>query len=294
VGLAILFALASGLSAPAGSAPVKVPLYTHELALKREPRPFPFTAIYSRDAHRLAFVAAKHENGDDTATATSIRHAFDLLHPDLVILEGFPARLGENPPQIVAIASSRGAPGANPFASSETMLAANMAIKTHVPFVGGEPSDKQQVEALEQGGFTAPEIMFADLLKVFPQFIRSGVVTGPADPKFASLYDQLSATIARNRGEQPMPWSEFEARYRTIFGTGPAADPMLASRPIPSAPTLVGRLLAAEGQVRDQAIFSLIRDALATHRSVLIVYGGSHWTTLSDALERQLGRPTIV
>ena|ERR1700690_1692401 len=35
------------------------------------------------------------------------------------------------------------------------------------------------------------------------------------------------------------------------------------------------------------------REELALKKRVLVVYGGGHWITLSQALEKRLGKPTI-
>ncbi len=288
-----LLAVALGASVSPATASSAIPIYTHELALSREPRAFPFTAFYSKGGRKLAFVAARHENGDVNSTAAAIRSAFAALRPDVVVLEGFPTKMGESPSAMATIAASRGKSGESPFANGETMLAANIAIASHIPFVGGEPSDRQQVQALTQAGFAAADVLFVDILKAFPQFIRSGQIAGPADPKFAGIYERISDTLAHNRGSMPMPLSDFETRYRSIFGIDAAADPNFVSHADPSEATLVGKILAAEGQVRDVAIFELIKRTLQEHKRVLVVYGGSHWTTLSGSLDRELGRPRI-
>jgi hypothetical protein len=44
---------------------------------------------------------------------------------------------------------------------------------------------------------------------------------------------------------------------------------------------------------RDRHLLGLIEQQLAARHSVLVVYGGSHWATLSAALEAQLGKPKI-
>jgi hypothetical protein len=44
---------------------------------------------------------------------------------------------------------------------------------------------------------------------------------------------------------------------------------------------------------RDQHLLGLIEQQLAKRHSVLVVYGGSHWSTLSAALEKRLGKPKV-
>ncbi len=45
--------------------------------------------------------------------------------------------------------------------------------------------------------------------------------------------------------------------------------------------------------VRDRHLLATIEKELTLER-VLVVYGGSHWITLSEALQKRLGKPTIV
>ena len=44
---------------------------------------------------------------------------------------------------------------------------------------------------------------------------------------------------------------------------------------------------------RDEHLLATILQELAGNKSVLVVYGSSHWTTLSRALEDRLGKPVI-
>jgi Asp/Glu/hydantoin racemase len=44
---------------------------------------------------------------------------------------------------------------------------------------------------------------------------------------------------------------------------------------------------------RDQHILATIEKELALKKRVLVVYGGSHWTTLSQVLEKKYGKPVI-
>jgi hypothetical protein len=44
---------------------------------------------------------------------------------------------------------------------------------------------------------------------------------------------------------------------------------------------------------RDRHLLGLIEQRLADKHAVLVVYGGSHWATLSAALQARLGGPKI-
>jgi hypothetical protein len=44
---------------------------------------------------------------------------------------------------------------------------------------------------------------------------------------------------------------------------------------------------------RDEHLWATIQRQLDVKKRVLVVYGGSHWTTLSEMLRMKLGRPAI-
>jgi hypothetical protein len=44
---------------------------------------------------------------------------------------------------------------------------------------------------------------------------------------------------------------------------------------------------------RDRHLLSLIEQQLTDRHSVLVVYGGSHWSTLSAALQKRLEKPRV-
>jgi hypothetical protein len=54
-----------------------------------------------------------------------------------------------------------------------------------------------------------------------------------------------------------------------------------------------GQQARIDMMTRDRHLLGLIEQQLAAKHSVLVVYGGSHWSTLSAALEERLGKPTV-
>jgi hypothetical protein len=57
--------------------------------------------------------------------------------------------------------------------------------------------------------------------------------------------------------------------------------------------TRQGELSKATILIRDRHLWTLMVDRLERGQSVLVVFGGSRWSTLSAALERRLGKPAI-
>ena len=68
----------------------------------------------------------------------AVEAAFAKIRPQVVIVEGFPTAMGEDPPPLVAEGHRNGAPDADEFARSEVMHAAAIALRRGIPFLGGE------------------------------------------------------------------------------------------------------------------------------------------------------------
>ena len=79
----------------------------------------PFVASYRKGTERLVFVGAHHAFQPNSPTMRAVKAGFDQLQPEVVILEGFPTAMGENPPPLVADAHRYGAADADEFVRGE-------------------------------------------------------------------------------------------------------------------------------------------------------------------------------
>ncbi len=61
----------------------------------------PFVASYRKGTEHLVFVGAHHAFQSNSPTMRAVEAGFDHLQPEVVILEGFPTAMGENPPPLV-------------------------------------------------------------------------------------------------------------------------------------------------------------------------------------------------
>jgi hypothetical protein len=171
--------------------------------------------------------------------------------------------------------------------------AASLALNSGIPFIGGEPTRAQQSEVLERNGYTPADMSFAYLVGSLSQGLRSGDLSNTRDPRLPALFAGWAKGFSDQYRLQPLTLEEFAERYRSVFGVDYTEDPEVVERLEPGLTTLVGRLNQTDMIVRDEHILATIEQQLATRQRVLIVYGGSHWTTLSQALERRLGKPRI-
>jgi hypothetical protein len=271
-----------------------VPLYTPALERQLQPQccdHTPFTAIYQQGRQTLVFVAVRHVFSATNRTVRAVDSGFTALSPAIVIVEGFPTRWGENPYRVVNVARN---PGANEYARSELMYTVSVAINRGITFLGGEPAPVEELQALQRGGYTAKDVAFAELVENLGQTARSGDVTaGARDPRLALAFTRSAKVFISQFALAPLSFEEFSSRYKLMFGVEVAEDEKLAQRAWPGTDSQLALLSQAEMNVRDRHLLATIEKELALKKSVLVVYGGGHWITLSQALERRLGKPTI-
>jgi hypothetical protein len=285
--------LAAGPS-PGAPAAAEIPPYSEALARERGPTEAPFRVTYRSANKVLTFVGADHVFTRENSTVDVVRRAFDDLDPFVVIVEGFPTALGKNFAPIADAARRRERADADAFALSEAVFAASLALARDVPFYGGEPSLAEELDGLVAKGYERGNVQFAVLLRTLGQARRSGEMPVGDPAAFTARFAREADAVARMAGTAPATESQFVADYRRIVGVDPVSDDRMPRRYDPGTGTLLQRMAADNMRVRDEHLLSTILEQLAAHDRVLVVYGSSHWTTLSRALETRLGKPKIV
>lgn len=292
----LALALAASLAACATPARrvVEAQTYSAAAADAVEPLTYPYVALHERAGRRLAFVAAAHSQERDGPTQRSVRAAFDRVRPAVVIVEGVPSSLGENPADVVALARRTDDPAAEPYARGEAGYAASLALGAGVPFVGGEPTEALQARALAAQGFDPLDVFHADLLALLGQSIRGGEITGPDDPAFDAAFGRWTVSLSIERDDPPrISYEGFADWYRAQYGVDYRSDPLFAARADPGADSLVGRIVQARSLLRDRHLLGVILRAVERYKRVLVVYGGTHRTALARALTAELGPAAV-
>jgi hypothetical protein len=140
-----------------------------------------FVASYRHGTERLVFVGVRHAFHPNDPTMRAVTAGFATIQPKVLIVEGFPTAMGENPPPLVAEARRYGTATADDYARGEAMYAASVALMREIPFVGGEPTREQQNQVLKAKGFTDTDIAFSGLLGGSRR--RSGPAIYPICPR---------------------------------------------------------------------------------------------------------------
>jgi hypothetical protein len=296
-----------------GAEPVTLPsedsVQSQSLELERRTQPWcpgdcamlvPFVAQYRRGAERLVFVGARHSVDPDSPTMRAVAAGFARVNPQVVILEGFPTAMGENPPPLVEEAHRHDAPGTDPdgYARSEAMLAASTALKRGIPFLGGEPTREEQNQVLKAKGFTDADIAFSWFLGSLSQALRASDSPDISAARLAEAYPRLAAALKLPPSQggwslEAPSLAEFRQRYKAMYGVDIVGDDKFPQRIDVGDPTRHGDQGRVDNMTRDRHLLGLIEQQLAARHSVLVVFGGSHWSTLSAALEKRLGKPEV-
>jgi hypothetical protein len=271
----------------------EIPLFSEALAKERGPTEAPFIVTYRSRGKVLAFVGADHVFTNENSTIDSVRRAYADTNPSMVIIEGFPTALGRNPEPIVQSVRRRDTPDADTYSKGEASFTASEALARNVPFVGGEPTMTEEIDGLVARGYRRDDVLFAVRLRSLGQARASGEMPAGNTAAFTARYERESHAVARMTGTPAAAKAQFIADYRRIVGVDPISDVDMPARCNPGTKTLLERMAADNMRFRDEHLLSTILRELAGNNSVLVVYGSSHWTTLSRALEDRLGKPVI-
>ena len=257
-----------------------------------------FVATYRKGAERLVFVGARHAFRPNDPTMRAVAAGFGKIQPRVVIVEGFPTAMGENPPPLVAEAHRYGTSNADEYARGEAMYAASLALTRGLPFLGGEPTREEENQVLKAKGFTDADLAFSALLGGFSQALRSGEMPDTSLESLAKAYLLLSQRIKAPTDHggwnlDAPSLDEFRQRYRDMYGVDIVGDHKFPLRIDVGDTTRHGQQSRVDMMTRDRHLLGLIEEQLTERHSVFVVYGGSHWSTLSAALEARLGKPKV-
>jgi hypothetical protein len=259
----------------------------------------PFVASYRKGNERLVFVGVRHAFQPADPTMRAVKVGFDQFRPKVVILEGFPTVMGENPAQLVAEVRRYGTVGGDENVRSEGTYAGSIAVANGIPFVGGEPTREEQSQVLRSKGFTDTDLAFSALLGAYSQALRSGDMPDTSLESLSKIYPQLAGDVkaptSRGGSNLDAPSLEdFRERYKTMYGVDIVGDNQFPLRiDVVNDNTRHGQQAKVAMMTRDRHLLGLIEQQLTERHAVLVVFGGSHWATLSAALQKRLGKPKV-
>ena len=173
------------------------------------------------------------------------------------------------------------------------MYAASLALARRIPFLGGEPTQEEQLQALKAKGFTDADLAFDSALGWFSQALRSGDVPDTSLASLEKVYPRLVQEVSQQTRLEAPALDDFRRRYHDMYGVDIVGDEGFPLRIDVGDTTRHGQQNAEAMMVRDLHLLELIEQQLSQRHSVLVVYGASHWSTLSQALEQRLGKARV-
>jgi hypothetical protein len=178
------------------------------------------------------------------------------------------------------------------------MYAASIALRRGIPFLGGEPTREEELQVLKAKGFTDADIAFSDLLGRLSQALRSGDIPDTSLGSLVKIYPRLvhELKLPLDHGGWNLDAPSLDAfrqRYRDTYGADLVDDPGFPLRIDVGDTTRHGQQSRVDMMTRDRHLLGLIEQQLVERQSVLVVYGASHWATLSAALQERLGKPQV-
>ena len=160
-------------------------------------------------------------------------------------------------------------------------------------FWAGSQPEEEQLDGLRAEGFTDLDLAFDAVLGWYSQSLGSKEVPDTSLASLNKIYPELVDVVRDQTGLEAPSLEEFQRRYKDLYGVDIVGDHQLGPRINIGDTPQRARLRVARTMIRDRHILSVIENQLSQRHSVLVVYGGAHWSTLSEALEARLGKPTI-
>ncbi|MEZ5945346.1 MAG: hypothetical protein R3C13_10985 [Hyphomonas sp.] len=249
----------------------------------------PFVAVFAKGKTKLGWVAAVHTPAPQSPTADTIALAFAAVRPRAVVLEGFPTRWGANPDRILRRLSRL-----PEDQGDEGDVAARAALASGADIWGGEPTDAELAAALAGEGYAADDIFYTALLGPLEQDQRNGVFSTVQGPEFEESFLSIAAAMAPSYAvDAPSGPEGFRNWFNARFGVPLEDDPEWFTRGWPGKTGIGAEISRASNRLRDVHAYTVATDRVRTHGRVVVVYGGSHLSSVWGALEHDFGPPHL-
>ena len=254
-----------------------------------EPFDYPFHAQYEIDTKSLTYLATLHENSESSETFKNIKHQIENNHIDCIILEGFPFSLGYSPANMSNWAEKQGSHGV--YDGFETAYSIKLADINRVKYIGAEPETHHIFEKVLQNGFSSKDIVYYFFVQqVFQNKCNSSLTEDQIESFFQSNISKYKEYL-----DYLPEYSDFLSWYmennHETFCFGSLTDSVPA--PYQDGNLLTQRISSAVCIARDQFIVSVINDIFNKFSKVVVIFGGSHWSTQKKALENAYGKPKV-
>lgn len=270
----------------------KLAVWTQALADSQQDGPE--LLLFQRGDRKLAFIGVQHDSDPASRTHRLITSTFLTFKPRTVIVEGAPSNWGYNPRRLLELGGQQpDAKGRLP--EGETVPTVRGALAAGSLVIGGEPSDSDVRRIVARRGISDEDLLGFYVLRVVPQWLSQQEFEDLSSTRATTLIDkQLAISRAELKlSSDLLPDAAAWRRWRLErnVGASPNRIDIQEAGPLADGPWKTNHVGAAISRARDTHLFELTRAELAKHRSVLVVFGGSHALIQLPALQTLMGPP---
>jgi hypothetical protein len=253
-----------------------------------EPFEYPFVAKYQTVVQSVTYLASFHSQDKESPTFQLLDKLFSTFNFDLLLVEGVPKAGGLNNPKVASWAQRQAAEGS--FTGYETAYAISRAIPNNTHFSGCEPDEDFLKTKLVQLGYPIEQFyffrfaqssfqnQFSDKPKLSENFIEFMKNLNNVDDKSKHLLKILFDEWMKEGETDQIDLTQLEQRLMPdLHGTN-------------SLSKISGQICL----LRDVEILNNLSLFLKSYSAILLVCGGSHWSTQRLALENTLGSPVWI
>ncbi len=257
---------------------------------REEPFRDPYVAEFSSRSYKLFYLAAHHENKTNSKTLELVKLLIESKPIQAIIIEPISFAEGISP-QFYIDYSRKGLNG-DFVEGGESAWAVLKAQEKSIPFFGGEPTHQMIFEGLIQAGYTELDVIGFFLIRQIPQWKRQKQTDSVKLEEFAP--DYIKNSCRKIRLKKCPTFFAVKKWYKDINNKDLTsqvnkedAAPYLDSR------IFTQRISGTIGRIRDMYTVDVIEKILVEYKTVLVIYGASHFMTTSPVFEKALGHPHL-
>lgn len=197
---------------------------------KEEPFKYPFLVHYKTETNEVRYLAAKHSNSVESPTFKTIKTTLRLFKPNIIIIEGFSRSRGISPQFFIDY--TKRCKQDSFTKCGESSYAIDLSRPLQIPFVGGEPSDKNIYNEVKTKGYTANDLLGFYTLRQIPQWKRLSKLQNNLQHQINQYINYEAKNMSVNTH---FNYLEFERWYKLKSGKDFNIDSIVSSMTAPRA-----------------------------------------------------------
>lgn len=252
----------------------------------------PHLSHYTKDNKHLYYLGVKHGKDFETRSHDMILQAVSKHKPQLIVIEGLATEAGISPS--FGLDPKKPESVARFLNHEENIHTAELAREKKIPFIGGEPSSKQVMAALEKQGHSDKEIMAIYLLRSISKLKRSNSLNKNNLRQYIDGFLSKDPLFEHIPQEERLTFDEFKSWYDSHKHEVGNKDLLSLTTAdtynnVQTVPNYFQRMSKIMERVRDDHLINVIADCASEYDKVMVVYGSAHQFVSEPILEKMFG-----